>query len=136
MVDYAKKFVKKYLSHNVLTVQSVLSDLTARITVALILIPQSLAYAQLAGLPSQHGLYAAFLPPVIASIFGSSRFLGSGPVAVISLLTASALSSLPVSTEAELIGFAITLALLVGIIQLLMGIFKLGMLVRSLARRL
>lgn len=133
MVYHAKKIVKKYLSSKQYTAQTILSDLIAGITVALILIPQSLAYAQLAGLPSQYGLYAAFLPPVIASVFGSSRFLGSGPVAVISLLTASALSSLPASSEAELMGYAITLALLVGVIQFLMGIFKLGMLVHFIS---
>ncbi|HLC15591.1 MAG TPA: SulP family inorganic anion transporter, partial [Thermodesulfovibrionia bacterium] len=57
------------------------SDLVAGLTVALILIPQSMAYAQIAGLPAYYGLYAAFLPPMIAALFGSSRQLGTGPVA-------------------------------------------------------
>jgi len=57
-------------------------DLMAGITVALVLIPQSMAYAQLAGLPAYYGLYAAFLPPMVAALFGSSRQLGTGPVAV------------------------------------------------------
>ena len=58
---------------------------------ALVLIPQSMAYAQLAGLPPYYGLYAAFLPPIVAALFGSSRQLATGPVAVVSLLTAAAL---------------------------------------------
>ena len=65
------------------------SDLIAGITVALVLIPQSMAYAQLAGLPAYYGLYAAFLPVMVASMWGSSAQLGTGPVAVVSLLTAS-----------------------------------------------
>ena len=67
------------------------ADIIAGITVALVLIPQSMAYAQLAGLPPQRGLYAAFLVPIVAALFGSSRQLQNGPVAIISLMTAAAL---------------------------------------------
>ncbi len=67
------------------------ADIIAGITVALVLIPQSMAYAQLAGLPPQMGLYAAFLVPIVAALFGSSRQLQNGPVAIISLMTAAAL---------------------------------------------
>ncbi|MFA7164972.1 MAG: SulP family inorganic anion transporter, partial [Desulfoplanes sp.] len=63
-------------------------DMVAGLTVALVLIPQSMAYAQLAGLPAYYGLYASFLPPMIAALFGSSRQLATGPVAVVSLMTA------------------------------------------------
>src|SRR5512143_2864244 len=66
-------------------------DAIAGLTVALVLIPQSMAYAQLAGLPSYYGLYASFLPPMIAALFGSSRQLATGPVAVVSLMTAASL---------------------------------------------
>ena len=66
-------------------------DFIAGLTVALVLIPQSMAYAQLAGLPAYYGLYAAFLPPMIAALFGSSRQLATGPVAVVSLMTAASL---------------------------------------------
>ncbi len=66
-------------------------DIVAGITGALVLIPQSMAYAQLAGLPAYYGLYAAFLPPMVAALFGSSRQLATGPVAVVSLMTAAAL---------------------------------------------
>ena len=65
------------------------ADLVAGLTVALVLIPQSMAYAELAGLPSYYGLYASFLPPMVAALFGSSRQLATGPVAVVSLLTAT-----------------------------------------------
>ncbi len=67
------------------------ADLIAGITVALVLVPQSMAYAQLAGLPPYYGLYASFLPGIVAALFGSSRQLATGPVAVVSLMTASAL---------------------------------------------
>src|SRR5512146_1748291 len=70
------------------------ADIIAGITVALVLIPQSMAYAQLAGLPPYYGLYAAFLPGIIAAMWGSSSQLATGPVAVVSLLTASALAPL------------------------------------------
>ena len=66
-------------------------DILAGITVALVLVPQSMAYAQLAGLPAYYGLYASFLPPMVAAIFGSSRQLATGPVAVVSLMTAASL---------------------------------------------
>ncbi len=69
-------------------------DAIAGLTVALVLIPQSMAYAQLAGLPSYYGLYASFLPPMIAALFGSSRQLATGPVAVVSLMTAASLAPL------------------------------------------
>ena len=72
-------------------VESLKADAISGLTVALVLIPQSMAYAQLAGLPAYYGLYASFLPPLIAAIFGSSRQLATGPVAVVSLMTAAAL---------------------------------------------
>ncbi len=75
------------------------ADLLAGITVALVLIPQSMAYTQLAGLPPQMGLYAAFLVPIVAALFGSSRQLQNGPVAIISLMTAAALLPLGLSPE-------------------------------------
>jgi sulfate permease, SulP family len=72
--------------------ETIIADLIAGITVALVLIPQSMAYAQLAGLPAYYGLYAAFLPVMIAALWGSSSQLGTGPVAVVSLLTATAVA--------------------------------------------
>jgi len=108
-------------------------DFLAGITVALVLIPQSMAYAQLAGMPAYYGLYAAFLPVAIASMMGSSNFLGTGPVAVVSLLTASSLAPLAAPGSGQFIALAILLALLVGIVQLSLGLFKLGVVVNFLS---
>ncbi len=108
-------------------------DVTAGLTVALVLIPQSMAYAQLAGLPAYYGLYAALLPPVVASLFGSSRQLATGPVAVVSLMTATALEPLATAGSGSFIAYAILLALLVGIFQLLLGLLSLGLVVNFLS---
>ncbi|OGT02730.1 MAG: DNA repair protein [Gallionellales bacterium RIFCSPLOWO2_12_FULL_59_22] len=113
--------------------ESVKADLVAGITVALVLIPQSMAYAQLAGLPAYYGLYAAFLPGIVAALWGSSAQLATGPVAVVSLLTASVLVPLAASGSSQFIALAILLALMVGIIQLLLGAFKLGAVVNFLS---
>lgn len=109
------------------------ADFMAGITVALVLIPQSMAYAQLAGLPAYYGLYAAFLPVAVAALWGSSNQLGTGPVAVVSLLTASSLAVLAAPGSDQFIALAIMLALLVGVIQLLLGVFKLGVIVNFLS---
>ena len=87
------------------------ADLLAGFTVALVLIPQSMAYAQLAGLPPYYGLYAAFLPVAVAALWGSSHQLGSGPVAVVSLLTASTLAPLAQAGSEGYVAMAIGLAL-------------------------
>jgi MFS superfamily sulfate permease-like transporter len=108
-------------------------DLFAGLTVALVLIPQSMAYAQLAGLPSYYGLYAAFLPPAIAALFGSSRQLATGPVAVVSLMTAVALEPLAVSGSQAYIAYAVLLALMVGSFQLVIGLLRLGLVVNFLS---
>jgi SulP family sulfate permease len=105
----------------------------AGITVALVLIPQSMAYAQLAGLPAYYGLYAAFLPVAVAALWGSSNQLGTGPVAVVSLLTASSLAVFAAPGSPDFIALAIMLALLVGVIQLALGVFKLGVIVNFLS---
>ena len=112
---------------------TVKADLVAGITVALVLIPQSMAYAQLAGLPAYYGLYAAFLPGIIAALWGSSAQLATGPVAVVSLLTASALAPLAATASEQFVALAILLAFMVGIIQLALGAFKLGAAVNFLS---
>ncbi len=109
------------------------ADLLAGITVALVLIPQSMAYAQLAGLPAYFGLYAAFLPPMVAALFGSSRQLATGPVAVVSLLTAAALEPITASGSAGYVAYAITLSLIVGVFQLGLGLLRLGVVVNFLS---
>ncbi|MCP4199280.1 MAG: sodium-independent anion transporter, partial [Proteobacteria bacterium] len=108
-------------------------DLVAGVTVALVLIPQSMAYAQLAGLPPYYGLYAAFLPPMVAALFGSSRQLATGPVAVVSLMTAATLEPLAIAGSEGYIAYAISLALLVGVFQLALGLLRLGMVVNFLS---
>ncbi|MCR4301306.1 MAG: SulP family inorganic anion transporter, partial [Sulfuricaulis sp.] len=109
------------------------ADLVAGITVALVLVPQSMAYAQLAGLPPYYGLYAAFLPPMVAALFGSSRQLATGPVAVVSLLTAAALEPIAATGSAGYVAYAITLSLLVGLFQLTLGFLRLGVVVNFLS---
>ncbi len=109
------------------------ADITAGVTVALVLVPQSMAYAQLAGLPPHYGLYASFLPVAIASFFGSSRQLATGPVAVVSLMTASALGPLAADNPAAYLSYAVTLALLVGVVQLILGVIRLGFLIAFLS---
>ena len=108
-------------------------DIIAGLTVALVLIPQSMAYAQLAGLPPYYGLYASFLPPLIAALFGSSRQLATGPVAVVSLMTAASLEPLATAGSEGYIAYAIMLALIVGIFQFSLGVFKLGLVVNFLS---
>ena len=109
------------------------ADLLSGVTVALVLIPQSMAYAQLAGLPPHYGLYASFLPPMIASLFGSSRQLATGPVAVVSLMTAASLEPLATAGSEGYIAYAIVLALTVGVFQFALGLLRLGMVVNFLS---
>jgi len=108
------------------------ADILAGITVAMVLIPQAMAYAQLAGLPPHYGLYASFMVPIVAAIFGSSKQLQNGPVAVISLMTAAALAPLGLNTE-QTIMYAALLALIAGGIQLILGFLRLGIMVDFLS---
>jgi len=109
-------------------------DLVAAAIVTIILIPQSLAYALLAGLPPEVGLYASILPPVAYALFGTSRTLAVGPVAVVSLMTAAAVGNLALAGSAEYLVAAIALAFLSGVILILMGLFRLGILANFLSR--
>jgi MFS superfamily sulfate permease-like transporter len=108
-------------------------DALSGLTVALVLIPQSMAYAQLAGLPPYYGLYASFLPPMIASLFGSSRQLATGPVAVVSLMTSASLAPLATAGSEGYIVYAILLALMVGVFQFTLGVLRLGLVVNFLS---
>ncbi|WP_235296301.1 SulP family inorganic anion transporter [Portibacter marinus] len=108
-------------------------DLSAGLTVGVMLIPQGMAYALLAGLPPIYGLYASTIPLIIYALFGTSRHLAIGPVAIVALLISSGVSSLAAQGTAEYILLAILLALLVGLIQFMMGIFKLGFLINFLS---
>ena len=109
------------------------ADAIAGLSVALVLVPQSMAYAQLAGLPAYYGLYASFLPVMIASLFGSSRQVHTGPVAVVSLLTASALAPIASADPSQYATYAIMLALMVGIFQLSLGLLQMGFFVDFLS---
>ena len=111
-----------------------LGDLIAGVTVAIVLIPQGIAYALIAGLPPIYGLYCALVPQVIYAIFGSSRQVAIGPVAMDSLIVATGVSTLALTGSDSYISIAILLALVVGTIQLLLGIFRLGFVVNFLSR--
>lgn len=108
-------------------------DFVAGLIVAIMLIPQGMAYALLAGLPPQHGLYASILPVFVYGLLGTSRYLAVGPVAIVSLITVSGIGGLAEIGSAEFVQLAITLALMVGIIQFLMGLFRAGYLVNFLS---
>ncbi|WP_136658625.1 sulfate permease [Nitratireductor sp. XY-223] len=108
-------------------------DLVAAVVVTIMLIPQSLAYALLAGLPAQTGLYASIAPIVLYAIFGTSRALAVGPVAVVSLMTAAAVGQIAEPGSAQYITAALTLALMSGGFLLLLGVFRLGFLANFLS---
>lgn len=109
-------------------------DLSAGVTVGIMLIPQGMAYAMIAGLPPVFGLYAALVPQVIYAIMGTSRQLAVGPVAMDSLLVASGLGALALSGIEEYIAMAVFLALFMGVLQLAFGLLRMGFLVNFLSR--
>ncbi|KAF0190083.1 MAG: sulfate [Desulfobulbaceae bacterium] len=102
------------------------SDLIAGITGALVLVPKAMAYAQLSGLPLYFGLYTAFIPAIVGALWGSSRQLATGPVAIVSLMTAAAVTPLAIPYTDEYVALALLLTLLVGLIQFSLGVIKLG----------
>ncbi|MFP4323428.1 MAG: SulP family inorganic anion transporter [Anaerolineales bacterium] len=108
-------------------------DLIAGVIVAIMLVPQSMAYALLAGLPPQVGLYASIAPPIVYGLLGTSRVLAVGPVAIDSLLVVAGLSQFAAESSAEYLLLALTLAFMVGVIQLFMGFIKAGSLVNFLS---
>jgi sulfate permease, SulP family len=130
MISKVFPFLSWFRGYNV---SSLRIDAISGLTVALVLIPQSMAYAQLAGLPAYYGLYASFLPPMIAALFGSSRQLATGPVAVVSLMTAASLEPLATAGSEGYIAYAIMLALMVGVFQFALGILRLGLVVNFLS---
>ena len=112
--------------------KTIKADIIAGVTVGFVIVPQSMAYAQLAGLGPQYGLYAAFLPVLIGAIMGSSRQLSTGPVAVVSLLTAAALGEI-VTDPSSYAVYAALLALIVGLFQFSLGILRLGFVINFLS---
>ncbi len=116
-----------------MTRQSLRDDLLAGITVSLILVPQSMAYAQLAGLPVVYGLYAGFIPVIVASLWGSLRQLHTGPTAMLSLLSAAALIPYAAVGSEHFIALSVMLALMVGVLRLILGLLRLGLIVNFLS---
>lgn len=108
-------------------------DLTAGLTVGVMLIPQGMAYAMLAGLPPIYGLYASTIPLIIYALLGTSRQLAVGPVAMVALLISSGVGAIAELGSTEFIALAILLALMVGLIQFSMGVLRLGFLVNFLS---
>ncbi|MCX7793556.1 MAG: sulfate permease [Thermodesulfovibrionales bacterium] len=110
--------------------ENLIKDFLAGLTISVVLIPQSMSYAMIAGLPPIYGLYAASIPPVVAALWGRASLLATGPVAMVSLLTFSSIIPFAKPGTPEYINMAINLALLVGLIQFLMGAFRLGFIMR------
>jgi len=123
VLDWGRDYDKAALSN----------DLNAAVIVTIMLIPQSLAYALLAGLPPEAGLYASIAPILLYAVFGTSRALAVGPVAVVSLMTAAALGNIADQGTMGYAVAALTLALLSGVMLLVMGVFKLGFLANFLS---
>lgn len=110
--------------------ENLIRDFLAGVTISVVLIPQSMSYAMIAGIPPIYGLYAAAIPPIIAALWGKASLLATGPVAMVSLLTFSSIIPFAKPGTPEFINMAINLALIVGLIQLLMGVLKLGFIMR------
>ncbi len=113
--------------------QTLQADLIAGITVALVAIPQSLAYAQLAGVPPYYGLYASFLPVIVGALWGSSPALSTGPVAMTSLLTAASVMTLAKFGTDQFYAYVILMALLSGLFQIILGVARMGVLINFLS---
>lgn len=110
------------------------SDISAGLTVGIILVPQGMAYALLAGVPPIYGLYAAIVPLLVYAILGTSRQLSVGPVAISSLLVLAGISQVAAPQTPEYLSLVILTGLLVGVVQLLMGVFRLGFLANFLSQ--
>ncbi|MPZ72973.1 MAG: STAS domain-containing protein [Nitriliruptorales bacterium] len=106
--------------------RSVPRDVVAGVSVAMVGVPQSLAYADLAGMDPVVGLYAGALPPILAALFASSPYLQTGPVAITALLTFGALSTMATPGSPEYLGLGLALALVVGVVRVLLGLVRAG----------
>lgn len=133
MTQYLARRLLPFLEWPRMDAKSLANDLIAGITVSLLAIPQSLAYAQLAGVPAYYGLYAAFIPSVVAVLFGSSALLSTGPVAMTSLLTAASVGHIATPGTAEFVSYVTLLALLSGLFQIGLGLARAGVLLNLLS---
>ena len=113
--------------------ETLFNDLIGGSVVAVMLVPQAMAYAMLAGLPPQVGLYASILPLILYALFGSSNVLAVGPVAMVSLLVASGVGTMATPGSAEYLSLCLTLAAMVGVIQILMAMLKFGFLLNFIS---
>ncbi|WP_076547438.1 SulP family inorganic anion transporter [Maribacter ulvicola] len=111
-----------------------IKDLLAGLTVGIVLVPQGMAYAMIAGLPPVHGLYASLLPILIYAFLGTSRIIAVGPVAMDSLLVAVGLGTLTITGVENYIAMVVLLTLMVGVIQFILGVFRMGFLVNFLSK--
>ena len=109
-------------------------DLSAGLTVGIILIPQGIAYAIIAGLPPIYGLYTALVPQIVYAIFGTSRQLATGPIAIDSLIVAAGVSTLSIVGIENYIAVVLVLTLMVGVIQVIVGAFRMGFIVNFLSK--
>ncbi|WP_350179203.1 solute carrier family 26 protein [Phaeodactylibacter sp.] len=124
ILDWLPKYKRSYLS----------GDIQSGLTVAIMLVPQGMAYGLLAGLPPIYGLYASLFSLVLYAIFGTSRQLSVGPAAIVSMLVAAGIYNLGADlSPAEMVSIAVSIALLAGLMQLVLGVFRLGVLVNFLS---
>jgi len=124
IIDWLPKYKQSYLK----------SDIIAGITVAIVLIPQGIAYALIAGLPPVYGLYSALVPQVVYAVFGTSPQVAIGPVAMDSLIVATGVSTLALVGSDSFISIAVLLALMVGLVQFILGVFRLGFIVNFMSK--
>ena len=132
-MNHALRHFLPFLAWFPATRETLRADFIAGMSVGLILIPQAMAYAQLAGVPAYYGLYAAFLPVLVGAMWGSSFQLSTGPVAMVALLTGATLAKFAAPGTDQFIAMAILLALIVGVMQLALGLARLGAIVNFIS---
>jgi SulP family sulfate permease len=118
---------------NRVTAETIRADLIAGLTVAIVVVPQAVAFASIAGMPPQYGLYAGMIPPIIAALFGSSWHLMSGPTTAASIVLLSSLSVLAEPMTPHYVQLALTLTFMVGVIELALGLARMGTLVNFIS---
>ncbi|HSN75979.1 MAG TPA: SulP family inorganic anion transporter, partial [Anaerolineae bacterium] len=133
MLDLARRYLPILTWGAGYSGQTFTGDLVAAVIIAIMLIPQSLAYALLAGLPPQYGLYASMAPLILYAIFGTSRALAVGPVAMASVMTAAAASQVAAQGTPEFVGAAVAIAMVSGVMLMAMGVLRLGFLANFLS---
>src|SRR5215468_3017098 len=134
MTPLARKLFPFLLWRDRVTAATLRADLVAGIVGALVVLPQAVAFATLAGMPPEYGLYAAMLPVVVAALWGSSRHQMSGPTNTISLAVFATMAPLATPGSPDYVKLVLTLALLIGLMELAMGLARLGTLVNFISR--